>query len=158
MSENQIPQSEFDHESNANNPGGFFAGLLLGGLAGAGAMMLLAPHSGKRTRANIQLKSIELRDQATETVEDAVSQARAKALHITNNARREANHMQQVGEDMLDEKKQQASDKARKISASIRKEAAHLQHRSENVLDEQIERVSDVVEAGKSAIQGVDHD
>ena len=154
MSENQIPQSEVEHESIASNPGGFFAGLLLGGLAGAGAMMLLAPHSGKRTRANIQLKSIELRDQAAETVEDAVSQARAKALHITNNVRKEANHMQQVGEDMLDEQKQQVSDKARKVSTSIRRGANRLQHQSQDVLDEQMERVSDVVEAGKAAIQG----
>src|SRR5438132_1386954 len=84
MSENKTPQSEpeLEHGSGASYPSGFLAGLLLGGLAGAGAMLLLAPHSGKRTRANIQLKSTELRDQAAETMEDATAQARVKGRRI----------------------------------------------------------------------------
>jgi gas vesicle protein len=59
------------------------AGLLIGGLAGAGAMLLVAPQSGKRTRAKIQRQGVELREQATDTVEDALDQARIKSHQIT---------------------------------------------------------------------------
>jgi gas vesicle protein len=113
MSENKMPQSEqeaeLEHESAASHPGGFLAGLLVGGLAGAGAMLLLAPHSGKRTRANIQQKSTELRDQATETVEDAVAQARTKARRIRTSVHKGADHLQQRGQDVLDEQMQRVS-------------------------------------------------
>lgn len=143
MSENKMQQSEPEYESDSMHPGQFLAGLLLGGLAGAGVMMLLAPHSGKRTRANIQRKSIELRDQATETVEGAVAQARSKAYHITNSVQREADHMQKRGQEILDEQKQQVSDKAN-----------HLQKAGEAMLNEQKQQVSDALEAGKSAIKG----
>ena len=40
-------------------------GLLVGGLAGAGAMLLLAPQSGEQTRTEIREKSLQLRDQTT---------------------------------------------------------------------------------------------
>jgi gas vesicle protein len=91
------------HESDANHPGSFFAGLLLGGLAGAGAMLLLAPQSGKRTRAEIQLKGIELRDQTAEAVEDVVAQARVKARQVTAGVREKAEELQHRGQEMLDE-------------------------------------------------------
>jgi gas vesicle protein len=57
---------------------GLLVGLLAGGLAGAGAMLLLAPQSGRRTRAKIQRKSAELREQTADTVEELLEQARAK--------------------------------------------------------------------------------
>lgn len=62
--------------------GGILAGLLIGGLAGAGGMLLLAPQSGKKTRAQIKKKTLQLRDHTTEAVEDAVSQAGAKVRQI----------------------------------------------------------------------------
>ena len=71
-----------EHETDAHNTWSFLAGLLIGSLAGAGTMLLLAPQSGKKTRAQIQRKSIELRNQAAETVEGAAGQSRVKARHI----------------------------------------------------------------------------
>lgn len=59
-------------------------GLLLGGLIGAGTALLFAPHSGERTRAEIQNKTIELRDRTTGTVKDAVSQVKAKTRQVTS--------------------------------------------------------------------------
>jgi gas vesicle protein len=111
MSENKMPQSapELECGSDVSHPGGFLAGLLLGGLASAGAMLLLVPHSGKRTRADIQLKGTELRDQATETVEDAVDQVRATAQHIKAGARKEAKGLKQRGHEMLDGKVERVS-------------------------------------------------
>ena len=52
------------------------AGVLIGGLAGAVAMLLLAPQSGKDTRRHIQKKGIELRDRTTGMVEDTMAKVR----------------------------------------------------------------------------------
>jgi len=60
-------------DTNKRNSVGLLTGLLFGALAGFGAMMLLAPQSGKKTRAQIGLKSIELQDLATDTYDDLVT-------------------------------------------------------------------------------------
>jgi gas vesicle protein len=101
--------NQSEHENHAIHPGGFLAGLLIGSLAGAGTMLLLAPQSGKKTRAQIQQKSIELRDQTVETVEDAVTQARTKAHQITTGVREKAEELQQRGQAMLDEQREHLS-------------------------------------------------
>ena len=98
-----------EHENDVNQLGGFIAGLLVGGLAGAVAMLLLAPQSGKRTRAKIQQKSIELREQTTEAVEDAMAQARTKGRQIRAYVREKADELQQRGQDVLDEQKERLS-------------------------------------------------
>jgi gas vesicle protein len=51
---------------------GLLTGLLIGGLAGFGAMMLLTPQSGKKIRAQLKQKSMELQDRATDTYDDLV--------------------------------------------------------------------------------------
>jgi gas vesicle protein len=51
---------------------GLLAGLLFGGLAGFGAMLLFAPRSGKKTRARIGQKSMEWQDRAVDTYDDLV--------------------------------------------------------------------------------------
>lgn len=91
--------------SNAKSTWGFLAGLLVGGLAGAGTMLLLAPRSGKETRSQIQQKSIELRDQTVKAVEDTVAQARGKAHQIADDVRKQARELQQHGQDMLDKQR-----------------------------------------------------
>jgi gas vesicle protein len=52
---------------------GLLSGLLIGGLAGFGAMLLLTPQSGKKTRAQIKQKSTELQERATDTFGDLVA-------------------------------------------------------------------------------------
>ena len=93
------------HKAVINRPGSFVAGAILGGLAGAGAMLLMAQQSGKKTRDQIQLKSEELRDQASEAMEDAVSQTRDTARKITSDLRAKAREIQQGGEQLLAEQK-----------------------------------------------------
>ena len=66
-----------------NNVFGVLVGMLIGGLAGAMTMLLLAPQSGKDTRKQLQEKSIELRDWKTEMVEDALVQVRSNPAKIT---------------------------------------------------------------------------
>jgi gas vesicle protein len=59
--------------TDVRDSAGLLTGLLIGGLAGFGAMMLLAPQSGKMTRAQIKQKSAELQDRATDTYDDLVT-------------------------------------------------------------------------------------
>jgi gas vesicle protein len=89
--------------------GGFVAGLVMGGLIGSGAMLLLAPQSGKKTRAKIQQQGLEVRDQVVETVEDVVGQARDKAQRIAAQAQEQSKELQQRGREMLDEQKKVVS-------------------------------------------------
>lgn len=72
-----------EYRYSTNNTAGVLVGMLIGGLAGAVTMLLLAPQSGKDTRKQLQEKSIELRDRTTEIVEDAVAQVRTKANTLT---------------------------------------------------------------------------
>ncbi len=88
---------------------GFLGGLLVGSLAGAVAMLLVAPQSGKRTRAKIQQKSIELRERTTDAVEDALAQTRHKARQIRASVNDQAEAIQQRGQDVLDEQKERLS-------------------------------------------------
>jgi|SRR5215211_2442423 len=83
----------------ANNTLGVLAGMLIGGLAGALTMLLLAPQSGKDTRKQIQEKSIELRDRTTEMVEDTMAQVRSKANQITMDVK---NYGQELAVEQLD--------------------------------------------------------
>ena len=63
---------------------GMLISLLIGGLTGALVMLLVAPQSGKRTRAKLHRQSAELREQASDTMDDAVASARDKARQITH--------------------------------------------------------------------------
>jgi gas vesicle protein len=66
--------------------GEFFAGLVIGGLVGAGIALLMAPQSGEETRAQIRDAGVELKDRANETM----AEAREKAEAITADSRRRA--------------------------------------------------------------------
>src|SRR5512142_1419227 len=72
-----------EYKYPTNNVLGVLVGMLIGALAGAATMLLLAPQSGKDTRMQIQEKGIELRDRTTEIVEDAIAQVRTNANKIT---------------------------------------------------------------------------
>ncbi len=61
--------------SDHNEFGAFAMGLVIGGLAGAVAALLFAPQSGEQTRAQIKEKSIELRDKAQQSSQEAMARA-----------------------------------------------------------------------------------
>ncbi len=69
---------------------GLLSGLLIGGLAGFGAMLLLAPQSGRKTRARIGQKSMELQDRATDTFDDLVTLSHYDNRKILAGTRAEA--------------------------------------------------------------------
>jgi gas vesicle protein len=65
--------------SSQNSEALFFAGLVIGGLVGAGLAVLLAPQSGEETRGQIRAKSLELKDGAIEGLAEAGQRAQAQA-------------------------------------------------------------------------------
>lgn len=95
--ENNI--EELVHETH--NTKNIFISLLIGGAIGALAMLLYAPQSGKRTRTQIQQKSILLRNRTTKDIKKAVAQVRSKTSHITAEVREKAGELKQLGQDKL---------------------------------------------------------
>jgi len=109
--------------------GVFVAGSVIGGLAGALTMLLMAPQSGERTRRQIRRKALKLRDQVADNAEGAMEKA----------------------EESLDE----ALERVRKL----RKETIHrvddVQQRGQDLLEEQRDRVKDAVAVGKGMVRKV---
>jgi gas vesicle protein len=75
--------------SDRDEFGAFLVGFIVGGLTGAVVSLLFAPQSGEETRALIKDKSIELRDKATVTAEQAL----ARAEEAANEARARADEL-----------------------------------------------------------------
>ena len=76
-------------------------GLLVGALVGAAAMLLFAPQSGEKTRDQIRQKNIEIRDMATEAIEDAMVKTRQKANQIQGIVQKQVNSLEQGGQDVM---------------------------------------------------------
>jgi gas vesicle protein len=98
--------------ANRNGGNGFFAGLVIGGLVGAGIALLLAPQPGEKTRAQIRDTSLELKGRASE----AIAEARETAEAITADARRRAEGITA-----------EARKRAEEIVAEARKKAEEIQ-------------------------------
>ena len=82
------------------NPLNIVVGMLIGGLAGAVTMLLLAPRSGKDTRKQIQEKGIELRDRTNEIVEDTLTQIRSSVDKLTLDGREKFNELKHQGQEL----------------------------------------------------------
>jgi gas vesicle protein len=65
--------------SSQNSSALFFAGLVTGGVLGAGMALLMAPQSGLETRRQIRNKGIELTDGAVEGLTEVGQRARGQA-------------------------------------------------------------------------------
>ena len=87
----------------------FLAGTLVGGLIGAGAMLLMAPQSGKKTRKQLWRRGRDMREQTTNTLEDGMKQVRAKAHKVTTKIHKQAEDLQQRGQDLLDQQRERWS-------------------------------------------------
>jgi gas vesicle protein len=104
-----------EYKYRMNNTWSVLVGMLIGGLAGAATMLLLAPQSGKDTRMQIQKKGIELRDRATEMVEDTIAQVRTNANKITMGVK---NYGQELAVEQLDHVSEAAQAGKRVIQGS----------------------------------------
>ena len=105
---NENQELEYRH----NNIFGVLAGLLIGGLAGAVTMLLLAPQSGEDTRMQIQEKGIELRDRTTAMLEDAIAQMRLDSNKFTVDGRQKAKELLQQGQALVAEQLERVSEAA----------------------------------------------
>jgi len=86
--------------SDRDEFGAFLVGFVVGGLTGAVVALLFAPQTGEETRALIKDKSIELRDKAQLTAEEAYAraeqmakEARVRAEELAHEARERANEL-----------------------------------------------------------------
>ncbi len=128
MTTHKVANQSRDHQQVSSAALGIFAGILVGGLAGATTMWLIAPQTGKQTRAQIKQKSLELRDRTVHGVDDVVESLNSKAHHLTDGVRAKTHKLEQQG---------------RKLAI---KQLDHLEDTLEDALE-------DVVQAGKTAIK-----
>ena len=97
------------HSTGMNSTKNVLIGLLIGGLAGAATMLLFAPQSGKETRAQIQLKSRQLRDRTTDVIKNTITQVRSDAHEITSGVRGKAGQLKELGKEKLVEQMDRVS-------------------------------------------------
>lgn len=98
-----------EHKKDENSAARFFAGLLIGSLIGGVTMLMVAPQKGKKTRAQILQKSLELRDQTSEVMEDVAAQTAAKARQISRAVNQHAKELERHGQAIYDDQKKFAS-------------------------------------------------
>lgn len=103
-----------------NNVLGVLAGVLIGGLAGAVTMLLLAPQSGKATRKQIREKGIELRDRTAELVEDTLTQVRTNADKLTVGGREKFKELKKHGQELVVEQLENVSEAAQAGKKAIK--------------------------------------
>jgi gas vesicle protein len=106
--------------------GAFLVGFIVGGLTGSVVALLFAPQSGEETRAVIRDKSIELRDKAQMSAEEAIARAEAAAAEARARA---------------DELAKQLRDRSKEVYSDVR-------DRGQAVYE-------DVRERGKSAVDNI---
>ncbi len=93
----------------------FFAGFLVGALAGAATALILAPQSGEETRTLIRDKSVELRGQADGLTEEA----RRRAGELGEIARERAEALQTQIKQAVDEGRTAASRKKEDLLSKL---------------------------------------
>jgi gas vesicle protein len=103
--------------SDSDEFGAFLVGFIVGGLTGAVVSLLFAPQSGEETRALIRDKSIELRDRASETAEEALSRAEAAASEARARAEVLAKQARTRADDLAKEARRRADDLAKEVRA-----------------------------------------
>ncbi|MDQ3007146.1 MAG: YtxH domain-containing protein [Chloroflexota bacterium] len=112
--------------SDRDEFGAFLVGFIVGGLTGAVVSLLFAPQSGEETRALIKDKSIELRDKAQVSAEEAIARAEAAAAEARARA---------------DDLARQLRDKSKEVYSDVR--------------DRGQAAIEDVRERGKSAVESI---
>jgi gas vesicle protein len=107
--------------SESDEFGSFLVGFIVGGLTGAVVSLLFAPQSGEETRALLRDKSIEIRDQAADTAEQALARAEAAAAEARQRADELAKIARQRAEDLAAEMKSRGQDAMEAVKKPLKK-------------------------------------
>ncbi len=97
--------------SDRDDFGAFLIGFVVGGVVGAVTALLLAPQSGEETRTLLKEKSIELRDKASKTAEEALARAEAAAAEARANYEKLAQDVKARGGEVIEATKRAVSRK-----------------------------------------------
>ena len=89
--------------SDRDEFGAFLVGFIVGGLSGAVVALLFAPQSGEETRALIKDRSIELRDRAQQSAEEALARAEAAAAEARARADDLARQLRERGQEVVED-------------------------------------------------------
>ncbi|HLO30468.1 MAG TPA: YtxH domain-containing protein [Anaerolineales bacterium] len=89
--------------SDRDEFGAFLVGFIVGGLSGAVVALLFAPQTGEETRALIKDKSIELRDKAQMSAEEAIARAEAAAAEARARADELSKQLRDRGQEVVDD-------------------------------------------------------
>jgi gas vesicle protein len=108
-----------EYNYHTNNTLSVLIGMLVGGLAGAVTMLLLAPQSGKETRKQIQEKSIELRDRTNEAMEDTMTQVRRKANELSASGRDTLKELTEKGQKIAVEQLDRVSEAVKSTKTAV---------------------------------------
>ena len=92
---------ETEHTQQAGHTLSVITGLVVGGLVGAGTMLLLAPQPGEKTRAELKEGVSDLRNRTAETVNDRLTQVKSKANHLKAEVQVKAKDLGHQGQDLL---------------------------------------------------------
>lgn len=99
---------QLEHTASATKP--VLSGFLVGSVIGAATALLFAPRSGEETRTEIRNRALELRDHATETVRDTVSQAKSKVENVGDNVRGKVEEIKQRGKHTINQQLDRVSE------------------------------------------------
>ncbi|HEX2981459.1 MAG TPA: YtxH domain-containing protein [Anaerolineaceae bacterium] len=106
-----------DRESNTWS---VITALLIGGVIGAGVMILFAPQSGHETRGLLRDKSRDIRDRAVKTAEKTSNQTGKVVGELTQRAKDRATSLLQRGREMTEEYKSNIEGEAKSKSVQFR--------------------------------------
>jgi gas vesicle protein len=103
-------ETAYEYDAGNNMTKTLVAGLVIGGLIGAAVMLFMAPDSGKKTLRKLQKKTMKLRENTMDTVEDAMKQARHRAGKVSAGVRKQTNRIADRSHDLLDEQRSRVTD------------------------------------------------
>jgi gas vesicle protein len=97
----ETKSQEIEHTKQPSNVKSVLTGMVIGGLVGAGTMLLLAPQPGEKTRTELKDGVSELRHRTAETVNDKLTQVKSKANQVKAEVQIKAQDLQHQGQDLL---------------------------------------------------------
>ena len=109
-----------------NTLGAFLFGAIAGAAAGAITLLLTAPQSGEKTRAELKKGVGQFRDKTTEVVKERTEQIRTKANQIKADVQIRAGQLQDQGKGMIVKQLDRVSQLAESGKKAIQNSDEHV--------------------------------